>query len=122
MATESATTGTKRITPPTNINSPAKMVIHRDMHALGHKLRFIREYEKFQKIIPKLTVTTFASHVDFSLAPSVATKIWREREHIIQHIENTPGRMTLTKMYPRKLEPVERALFYAIQEERALGM
>lgn len=104
------------------VNNPTKETVPRDSRTVEGRMRFIQAYDEFVKLIPDLTVSTFASHVDFKYPKSTATRIWRDREGIIACVENNPGRRTLSKIYPRKMETVEQAVYYAILEERSLGM
>lgn len=65
---------------------------------------------------------TIAKRKEFGFTSSVASRTWASRDKILAEVRSKPQMLELTRMYPRRLEIVEEALYNAILEERSKDM
>lgn len=119
MAKSSAASGNKFAQPTTETgDSSAKQ---RRTYSLELKCRFIKAYDEALKLNADTPLTTVAGRQEFLFPRNVASRTWKDREKILALVRQKPRMKELTKIYPRKLEIVEEALYRAIQDEFSKG-
>jgi hypothetical protein len=119
---------------PKSLTASGNMIVHsatvtregsakqRRTYSLELKCRFIKAYDEALKLNAETPLTTVAGRQEFLFPRNVASRTWNDREKILAIVRQKPRMKELTKIYPRRLEMVEEALYRAIQDEFSKGL
>jgi len=88
------------------------------------KVQFINAVLAAKKANPngKVSVASIGCLPEFKITRSTASSWWNTRDSILASVSAAPGLADLRRIYPRKMEILEDALYQAMGEELALGV
>lgn len=94
----------------------------RPSFTLELKYRFLETYEAEKADNKKTTMSLVGARAEFNFTRSVVSDIWRNRVKIRNMMKQKPGTKAITRIYPRRMEIVEEALYRAIIGEVDKGI
>jgi hypothetical protein len=102
--------------------APPTETATRNSYKNSVKVEYINAYRVAHALNSKVTHSHVAGQMSLNVNKNVLRSWWNNREKLCATVKQVPGNGNLTRIYPRKLEIVEEALYRAIKEEVARGM